>query len=97
MPNTEDLPFDDEMQMLAASAYRAYQTQGDLNALEFCIQSFRIAMDITEDDSPKKVAAIVNLAASMHARYKAMGQPRDLEEAISLGQLADTITPDEST
>ena len=43
-----------EMQIQAQLAYQEYETRGDLNALDVCIQSERLIMDMTEDDDPEK-------------------------------------------
>ena len=85
-----------EMQIQAQLAYQEYETRGDLNALDVCIQSERLIMDMTEDDDPEKADTLTNLAASLNARYQSMGESRDLEESIVLAQLANALTPDES-
>ena len=53
-------------------------------------------MDMTEDDSPEKAGTLMNLGVSLNTRYEATGELRDLEESISLKQLADALTPDDS-
>ena len=53
-------------------------------------------MDMTEDDSPEKAATLTNLGVSLSTRYEATGELRDLEESISLFQLANALTPDGS-
>ena len=58
----------------AQQAYKVYQTRGDLNALEVCIQNWRHIMDMTEDDSPEKADTLMNLGVSLNARYKATGE-----------------------
>ena len=41
-----------QIRIQVEQAYQEYKTRGDLEALETTIQSFRLAMDMTEDDSP---------------------------------------------
>ena len=60
------------------------------------IQSFRLVMDMTEDNSPERAYTLMNLGVSLGTRYEATGELRDLKEAISLKQLADALTPDDS-
>ena len=85
-----------EMEIQAQLAKQKYQTRSDLNALEEWVQTRRLIMDMTEDDSPEKADTLTNLGVSLSARYKATGELRDLEESISLFQLADALTPDDS-
>ena len=96
MQDFESLPPEIEMQIRAKLSYREYETRGDLNALNVCIQSARLIMDMTEDDSPEKADTLTNLAMPLQDRYKSMGQFQDLEEAISLARRADALTSDES-
>ncbi|KAI0085860.1 CHAT domain-containing protein [Irpex rosettiformis] len=85
------------MRIVGGSAYQQYQTEGDLEALDFAIESYRVAMDAIEDDHPEKASVISNLGGALYARYK-VGEAKDsdLEEAISLVELADALTPDDS-
>ena len=62
MQDFESLPPEIEMQIRAKLSYREYETRGDLNALDLCIQSARLVMDMTEDDSPEKADTLTNLA-----------------------------------
>ena len=80
-----------QIRIQGEQAYREYKTRGDLEALETAIQSFRLVMDMTEDDSPEKADTLNNLGVSLRARYQATGELRDLEKSISLEQLADAL------
>ncbi|KAI0082994.1 CHAT domain-containing protein [Irpex rosettiformis] len=51
---------------------------------------------LMEDDNPKKAAIIANLGFSLDARFKCVGDPQNLEEGISLMQLANALAPDDS-
>ncbi|KAI0083496.1 CHAT domain-containing protein [Irpex rosettiformis] len=53
-------------------------------------------MEVTEDDNLEKVGTIANLGVCLSARFKCIGEPQDLEESISLMQLANALTPDDS-
>ena len=97
MSDSEGLPLNDEIKIRARLAKRKYQTRSDLTALEVWIHACRLIMDMTEDDSPEKASTLTDLAVSLHARYEATGEPRDLEESISLRQLANALTPDDSS
>ena len=96
MPHFEDLPFITEMEIQAQLAQQKYETRSDLNALEEWVQTRRLIMDMTEDDSPEKAATLNNLGVSLREQYEATGELRDLEESISLVQLGNALTPDDS-
>ena len=82
MPDFEDLPLDDELEIQVQLAQQKYQTRSDLNALEEWVQTRRLIMDMTEDDSPEKAGTLTNLGVSLRARYEATGELRDLEECV---------------
>ncbi|KAI0083483.1 CHAT domain-containing protein [Irpex rosettiformis] len=81
-PDANSLPLYKELWLFGQQAYKQYETRGDGKVLEFAIQSFRLAMEAAEDDNPDEAAIIANLG--------------DLEESISLKQLANALTPDDS-
>ncbi|KAI0083503.1 CHAT domain-containing protein [Irpex rosettiformis] len=95
-PNVNGLPLYKELCVSAQQAYDQYETRGDLKVLEFAIRSYHLAMEVTEDNNPKKAAIIDNLGVSLSARFDCVGDLQDLEEAISLKQLANALTPDDS-
>ncbi|KAI0083490.1 CHAT domain-containing protein [Irpex rosettiformis] len=95
-PDVNSLPLYEELHFLGDQAYKQYETRGDLKVLEFAIRSIRLAMEVTEDNNPKKATIIANLGLSLSTRFKCVGESQDLEESISLGQLANALTPDDS-
>ncbi|KAI0088457.1 CHAT domain-containing protein [Irpex rosettiformis] len=77
-------------------AYEQYETKRDLEDLELAIQSFRVAMEATEDNSPEKTALINEFGMALGTRFERVGELHDLEECITLGRLANARTPDDS-
>ncbi|KAI0085981.1 CHAT domain-containing protein [Irpex rosettiformis] len=53
-------------------------------------------MEAAEDDNPEKADIIANLGLSLNVRFDCVGEPQDLEESISLEQLANALTSDDS-
>ncbi|KAI0083206.1 CHAT domain-containing protein [Irpex rosettiformis] len=95
-PDSNEPPLYKELWILGQQSYDQYETQGNLKVLECAIRSYRLAMELAEDDDPNKVAIINNLGMSLSARFECIGEPQDSEEIIFLGQLANALTPDDS-
>ncbi|KAI0083142.1 CHAT domain-containing protein [Irpex rosettiformis] len=95
-PDVNGLSLYEELRSLGDQAYKQYKTRGDLKVLEIAIRSYRLAMEVTEDDNPDKASIIANLGASLSTRFECVGEPQDLEESISLKQLANALAPDDS-
>ncbi|KAI0083818.1 hypothetical protein BDY19DRAFT_1029974 [Irpex rosettiformis] len=90
-PDSDNLLLD--ILMLAQHAFQQYEARGGLKDLEFSIESFRVAMDVTDDDNPEKANILANLGVTLQMRFERIGESMDLEESITLKQLADALTP----
>ncbi|KAI0088283.1 CHAT domain-containing protein [Irpex rosettiformis] len=94
--DNKDLPLYAQMWIRGDQAHAQYNAGGDLEALEVAVQSYRIAMDATEDDNAEKISVIANFGMALHARFKRVGGLHDLEESINLNRIAEALTPDDS-
>lgn len=71
-----------DLRLIAESAYRRYEQEGQMDDLETAIGHFNIAVSMISREHPWHSAGLDFLAIAVLARFKRLGQIEDLDEAI---------------